>query len=511
MKTQFPSLSRRSVLTGIAAASLGVAALTGACASNDGPPEPPLEPPTAPERPPAAGPPPATPAPPPPAAPGASADPDYFEHLPKHEAQLKILCDRKGQDTVSKAFCAKPGGPKLTGLADVLAAVGLSFKDRTKGNGTGGNPGFAITGHSSSLVMRTVTAANPRAIVFTPPPAVGASAAYVAMGFTRGEQLIEFATRDPETGEPAFYLLKYEQPCNATKSCGAKDLVGPATESGWTNWTLYEDEDLGNTPMDCLRCHQPNAKQKPFLRMQERTDPFTHWFSASRDGGRALLADYHGVHGHGEDYGPIPAALVDASDPALLARFVDQNNAGLAQPNAFDSAAIEREVRSSSALQPTVNDPPGKSATWQKLFDGALGGAAIRPPYHDVKVASAPAVEAFGQGYRAMLTGTASAPLDVRALFVDGAKVDLGLRPKPGASGADILKQMCGECHNSRLDPAVSRARFDATRLDQMSPGEKSVAAARLGLPAGDRLRMPPAVFGELSTEEITRAQEALR
>ncbi|MBL8611610.1 MAG: hypothetical protein JNL38_29980 [Myxococcales bacterium] len=498
------------LLSALLGATLAAAATLAACTASDGGGDPANDAPDAAAD--AAPPPP--PAPPPdapPDAPRVDHDPDYLEVLPHHEAQLKILCDRKGQDTVSKVFCAKPGGPKLTGLKDLAAALGLGFKDPTKGNGTLGNPAFAVTGHSSSLVMRHVNAANPRVVVFTPPLATGPNPSYVALGFTRGEQLVELATRDPSTGEPAFYLLKYEQPCNATKSCTTRDLVGPATESGWTGWTLYEDEDLANTAVDCLRCHQPNAKQRPLLRMQERVAPFTHWMAASTAGGRALLADHHAVHGHAEDYGTIPAALFDASDPSLLAKLVDQNNAQLPQPNAFDAAAIEREVLASSPAQPTLNDPPGKSATWQKIFDVAAGAGAIRVPYHDVKVADGARLDAFGDAYRAMVAGKPALVADPRTLMLESAKVDLGLRPRPGASGAEIVKQMCGECHNGRLDPTLSRARFDATRLEAMPPSERAIAAARVALPASDRLRMPPAVFGELSAEEIAKVKEALR
>lgn len=437
-------------------------------------------------------------------------EPNYFEGLASHEEQLQVLCDRGGADTVSKAFCAKTP-PKITGLADVLSALGLAFKDPSKGNAAGGNPGFALTAHSSSLVVRSVNAANPRAIVFTPPLATGPNPAYVVLGFTRGEQLVELATKDPETGEPAFYLIKYEQACNATKSCTTKDLFGPDTEKNWTGFTLYEDEDLVNTPMDCLKCHQPDAKGKAFLRMQERTAPFTHWMAANREGGRALLADYHEVHGHAEPFGPIPASLVDASDPALLAKFVDQNNGTTLQPNAFDSAAIEAEVRLASPGQPTFNDPPGKSATWQKLFDTAADAKAIRAPYHDVKVTSASKLDAYGVAYRAMGRGQASSLPDPRDLFLDTALEDMGIVPKAGATGEALLVQMCGECHNSRLDPKLSRARFDVTKLDSMPPSEKAAAIARMRLPASDRQHMPPVIFGELTEEQIARAASALQ
>lgn len=43
-----------------------------------------------------------------------------------------------------------------------------------------------------------------------------------------------------------------------------------------------------------------------------------------------------------------------------------------------------------------------------------------------------------------------------------------------------------------RLDQTLSRARFDATRLEQMSPDVKTLARERMLLPANDIRRMPP-------------------
>ena len=72
-------------------------------------------------------------------------------------------------DVVSSRMCVIPT-PKITSLADLQALLGLSFVDKTAagGNATGGNPGFVLTGHSSSVVARYVSPINPRSIVFTP-------------------------------------------------------------------------------------------------------------------------------------------------------------------------------------------------------------------------------------------------------------------------------------------------------------------------------------------------------
>ena len=105
--------------------------------------------------------------------------------------------------------------------------------------------------------------------------------------------------------------------------------------------------------------------------MQEIEAPHTHWFSSRhRRAGKALLADFHAAHGTSEDYGPIPAALIDKSDPALMAKFIAA--AGFAnQPNAFHSAAIEAEVAASAPEQPAINVPSGWSETWKTIYDAA--------------------------------------------------------------------------------------------------------------------------------------------
>src|SRR5206468_967816 len=156
-----------------------------------------------------------------------------------------------------------------------------------------------------------------------------------------------------------FYLFKFEQACTQTGTCTQGDLFTPALEQDWTGLTIYEDEDLTNTAFDCTQCHQTaGGDTKSFLRMQERQDPWTHFFKADRLGGAALLADFHAAHGSAEDYGPIPAALIDKSDPSQLAGLVE-NNGGMIQPNEFQTLTIEAEVARSSPSQPALNNPMG--------------------------------------------------------------------------------------------------------------------------------------------------------
>ena len=195
---------------------------------------------------------------PPPATPARAAggeDDEVFADLPKGSAQLDALCARGNADPVSEALCARP---RIEGLADLQRALGLLIADPTRGNGEGGNPSFALLGHSTSLAGRLVSAINPRAFLFTSPASIARlrgparrSPGFVAMGVTRGEQLVELVARDRRSDALRFFLVRFEQACNAGDGCSSYDLFSPAIERGWTGVSVYEDRDLANTVLDC--------------------------------------------------------------------------------------------------------------------------------------------------------------------------------------------------------------------------------------------------------------------
>jgi hypothetical protein len=410
-------------------------------------------------------------------------------------------------DLITKTFCQdlKPGGtmPTPHGLADLLKQLGLDFKDPNGQNGAGGNPAFAILGHSSALTARKVSTITPTAFIFTPPPADGSKPkGYVAVAFDPGEHFVEVASHDPTVDKVNFYVVFFEQPCKtSTAGCSWVDLFTPRLVSGWTNVQVYEDSTaVNNTVFDCHVCHQPDNNADPILRMQENTPPFTHWFSAQTTGGRALLADFHAAHGT-EDYGGIPGALIDKSDPAKLAQLVAQ--AGFAnQPNAFPSAAIEAEVAQSAAQQPAINVPMGKSASWQAIYDKAVAGQFIATPYHDVKITDPKKLATMITACQDLAAGKRQDLPDIGDVMLDDALRDIGFAPKVGADGRTLLAQMCQECHQSKLDPMVSRDNFLVDKLDQMSRAEKDLAIARLKLGPETRLRMPPMLFRTITDAE---------
>lgn len=439
--------------------------------------------------------------------------PDPLEGLARGADQLAKVCARGQRDKVTTALCGND--KRITSIEELQAALGLEFKDRSPQaqNGGRGNPAFALLGHSSSLVAREVSAINPRAFVFTPPPGRAQRLpGFVVMGFARGEPFVEIAAEDPNSRKLSFYLFKFEPACEASHSCKPGDLLTPAVEKNWKSWSLYQDDDLKNTIVDCQHCHQPDGPgSKPMLRMQELKDPWTHWFRNDRPGGIALTQDFLRAHGDKEDYFGIPAVLMQSSDGRAMEDFVVgqgfQN-----QPNSFDSEQIESEVRSSSQKQPEMNFPKGKSSTWQRLYDASVSGRFIPVPYHDVKVTDPDKLSFASSTYRMFADGqlpAANVP-DIRRVFLDSALEEMGMRPQTGATGKQILVQACAQCHNPRLDPSISRARFDVTALDTMSPEMKSLAITRLRMAPSNRLHMPPAMFRTLPDEAVKLAVEEL-
>ncbi len=458
----------------------------------------------------------------PPGAPPGSNDPmdpqvevlpDPFEGLARGQDQLAKVCARGQRDKVAAALC---GNPTIGSVRELEDALGLGFVDRSDQgqNGSSGNPAFALSGHSSSLVMREVSAINPRAFVFSPTPGQPIRIpGFVVMGFARGEPFVEIAAEDPSTRTLSFYVVRFELACEADKSCKPGDYLTPSVEKNWKSWTLYQDEDLKNTIADCRQCHQPGGPSTtPILRMQELKDPWTHWFRKDRPGGVALIQDYVRAHGTDEDYFGIPAAILQEADGRALEDFVTGQGFGN-QPNSFDSKQIENEVRSSATAQPGLNFPKGQSSTWQRLYDSSAAGEFIPVPYHDVKVTDPNKLQFAIDQYQLFKSGqlTAASLPDIRRVFLDDALEEMSMRPRTGASGKEILLQACAQCHNSRLDQTISRARFDVTQLDTMPDAAKQAAIARMKLPANDRLHMPPALFRTLPDAALNAAVDALK
>ncbi len=443
---------------------------------------------------------------------------NVFETLKDPAAAHAELCDHDPADTtfpdaadrITNRFCqdVRPGGvvPTPHGLDELLQILGLPFANHQTGNGVNGNPAFAILGHSSALTARKVSSITPTAFVFTPllpdgtlPPD------YMFLAFDPGEPFVEVASYSPSDAAVNFYLVLFDKQCTtAPGGCGPNDMLTPNQITGWSNVRIYESTTLlSNTIADCRECHIGSGKDDPLnpdpliLRMQEIETPFTHWFSSQTAGGQALLADFHAAHGTAEDYGPIPAALVDQSDPAQMAAFIKK--AGFAQqPNAFPSAQVEAEVIDAQPREPMVNVPAGWSATWNDVYQAAAAGQFIAAPYHDVKVTDPGKLAHMTAAYRSVLHGGALGE-DIRDVFLDTGLADMGFAPQDDMDGRALLAQQCEQCHNSRLDLTISRDLFLVDQLDQMSRAEKDKAIDRISTPTDTRLTMPPPLFRTLT------------
>ena len=440
---------------------------------------------------------------------------EVFKALPSGANQLKILCARPGQDKVRQVFCnANP--PKIASLVDLQRALGLGIVDPNRvgrnNNGTGGNAAFTFMTASSSLVAKFTSAINPRLIMFTPPNG-NRNPNLVVIGFLRGEQFVEIIAGDPSTNQLNFFLVRFEQECNARPGgCTPGELLTPGVESNWTNITIYEDTDIQNTIADCKQCHQPGGENTPkMLRMQELRNPWTHFMRDNTTSGRVLIADYQAAHGTTETLAGVPGPMISSSDPARLENLVRDNGFGN-QPNEFQTRTIEGEVAQSSPGQPANNSVPGTSQTWNTLYQRFVDGAVIPPPYHDVKVTDPNKLAIMTKSYQDYRNGLISADkvLDIREIFPDSAMRDLGFMVKAGLNGAQILMNACAQCHNSNLPQNISRAKFNVD-LSKMSKEEKELAILRLNLSEKDPRRMPPARFRSLTADEIKLLTEELR
>jgi hypothetical protein len=433
--------------------------------------------------------------------------PDPLEHFPRGDDQLAVLCARDGDDPVRSLFCGdEPFEPRdLIALQEAL---------RIDAPRIGGITGISLTANSTALSTRSVSAINPRLIAVR---VEQDSIELLALAFARGEQSVEMVVRDRQSRELRFYLLAYRQDCNERdRGCRYDELLTPVTESDWTETSLYDEEDLKNTVLDCRACHQPEGPGTPrLLRMQERLTPWTHWLWKSSLGGRVLLADYFDAHGD-EPYAGMPSASIDGSHPGNLAALLAFSGKH-EQPNEFAGGVIEAEVllhaRELGGDQPHDNSVPGASPTWDAAYERALRGEAIPVPYHDVKVSDETKLAAMTEAYLAWRRGElepGELP-DIRDVYPDDPlrQAEMGFTTLPGLSGEEVLVQACSQCHNARLDPSISRAAFH-TDLDSLARGQKDTAIERLKLPATDPKAMPPRRIRYLSDEARERLIELL-
>jgi hypothetical protein len=417
----------------------------------------------------------------------ALTDEEALHGLKEGEEQIKIVCDRNAgkMNMVIKAFCVDKKRP--TNIVELKAALGLSLPAQGNQNGNNSETNFVFQGHSSSLVGKFVSPINPRLVIFTNANQMANANAttgrqaneYVVMAFVRGEQFAEIAVGTANSpGGPEFFLVGFKQACNAKpEHCSPGELLTPAVESNWTSFTLFQDEDLKNSIVDCRHCHQPQGpSSQKILRMQELVNPWTHWFRDNTDGNQ-LITQYYAAHGQDEVYAGVPGVSIRASDPARLEDLV--RDAGFAnQPNEFPTNRIRNELAGNNGL-------PLPNGVWQGLFNRVLTGEMIPVPYHGLNVAD-PALQAkFTKQYQDFKAGTVSLAAfeDHRNIYPSDQKLlgDMGFAVAPTYDAQQTMMLACSQCHTARLDQGISRSRFNVD-LTKMSAAGLDIAISRVKL-----------------------------
>jgi len=413
--------------------------------------------------------------------------------LPSREAQYENLCRSPRNDAFFKRICGAVR-PNIPDLRSLLRLVGLE-EERA----------FALTGNSTSLVAKSVSALNPRIIVFPRvAPTLEQKDDFVIVSFVRGEPFAEVASRDPMSGQPNFYLFTFEQSCDYQGTCDLASRLTEEIEHGWTAYSVYPETDLENTSVDCLTCHRPGGfGTKKILRMQELASPWLHWFPQRfvqrTDSDRILTAQFVDVHGVDQQYGGVPVTTIqnalDDGSGAQLEALLRAEGFG-EQPNEFDPR-IEAEAKAGE-----------QSATWLAQWTLAAEGKAITVPYPRADVTDEAKRVAASASYKNVVMGAAdrASLLDLRDVFSQDATEKLSFVPKAGTDGKSVLVQMCARCHDGRADPEIGRSKFNVLALDAMGSDEKAIAVARIQAPEGSANKMPPWRSGRLTPEAISAA-----
>ena len=230
---------------------------------------------------------------------------DVFTTLNDPAAAHAELCDPGGDptfpdhaDRITNRFCqdAKPGGvvPHPDGLAEFLHVLDLDFATPGGGNGTDGNPAFAILGHSSALTARKVSSITPTAFVFSPLERRRHAAARLHLPRVRSRRVVPRGRvvlprrHGRELLSRAVRQGVHARPAAAPTICSRRTR----SPAGATSASTSRRPRSNNTIADCRQCHIGTGRDVPdggdplILRMQEIEAPHTHWFSSRRPAAR---------------------------------------------------------------------------------------------------------------------------------------------------------------------------------------------------------------------------------
>lgn len=167
-------------------------------------------------------------------------------------------------------------------------------------------------------------------------------------------------------------------------------------------------------------------------------------------------------------------------------------------------------MQASAPGQPADNTVIGDSPTWQALFERARRGEVIPPPFADIKITDPERVVTLAQRWRAAVDVPDATLPDLRQTMRGEAERATFVRAWPGQSARELLVQMCGQCHNGRSDPSLSKRNFDVFGLDDLSAAQRDLIVDRVRRPAEDRYRMPPTFLRALTDDEVALVERFL-
>jgi hypothetical protein len=435
------------------------------------------------------------------AMPGPLGPPfDYVAGLPQGEAARAHLCGLPRDDRFRRWYCAGASAPTIEGIASLLAGVQLG-EDGFPELGCGDN--FAVVAHSTALLPLDATPLNPR-VVFSSKPDEAELAAAI---YTRGELVAELAMKDLVHNQLDFYLVMFHLPCG--RACTEADLHLDPADAGWKDVSVFAEEDLKNTPLDCLRCHVPSGGTgQRILRMHEIRNPWTHWFWPNSEvsvyGSNVLSSPIVDSRPAGATYASVPVSrLVHEGGPQVLESFLERNGFG-DQPNHYEGRDINNDDPLVSVASPA----------WLSMYAAAEQGTTIdAPPHFVIEPFDPNLIESVRLAYLAVASGHASAstlPSVTRGLWDDDALRYIGYKPGKGLDASGMVRHVCGPCHDGRF-PGQSRDNFRVADFpDGLSAEMKAKVLARVALGREDPLLMPPVIAGELDAAEIQQIQAAL-
>jgi cytochrome c553 len=460
----------------------------------------------------------------------------WLDRVGTGPAQTAVACGRGAGDPVARALCATPA-PALGGLADLYRVLGV-------GPDSGGLA--AVATHSLGLAARTVSALNPRVVVFPRYSPLDADR-IAAAAFSRGEPFVELVGYDAAANDFNLYLLAFQPACGA--DCAAADLLTARLESGWQGWTLYADRDLEDTPLDCSSCHRPDgagggavgAAPRRLL-MRQIDGPWMHW------------GDFHGVtpptvctDASGANVQVDGTIAADGAELLVQVDGPDGRHGGVAvadlvaAPSGYDlssfiyyAAGQARGTGDVPCVAPdcafSEPDPfPSQQILCDRLLTGRADGAGgawasyragmrargLPVPYFDPDILDGTARAVVGADFATFVASRTAAPGDdaftrLSGLIAPDAVRAIGFIPDDGAAADVLLQTMCARCHDGRADARLARSRFDATALDRLDAAGAAEVARRLSLPRASPDRMPPLRSGELPDAALARISDFL-